>query len=324
MQRVEQWPNVAHESETQPVLRAVAIAIPCYNEAITIAKVVEDCRRVLPDATIRVFDNNSTDESAALARRAGAVVVRENRQGKGYVMQTILERAQADALIVVDGDDTYPAEEVERLLAPIRDGEADMVVGTRLENAPGSSFRPLHRLGNRMIAGVLNSLFGSRLTDVLSGYRVFSRRFLSRVPLIMSGFETEVELTIQALQQGMVIREVPVSYRNRPHGSHSKLRTFSDGYQILMTIAVLLRDHRPLMVFGSVGSVSLALGLTAGVLRFLAYVGVPTLPESLLSGLLIWLTTAGIALLGCGLVLNSINTRFREMRSLMRRPGVKP
>jgi glycosyltransferase involved in cell wall biosynthesis len=303
------------------VPRTVAIAIPCYNEAVTIGKVVEDFRRALPQATILVFDNNSTDESAALAHRAGAVVVRENRQGKGYVMQTILERAEADALIVVDGDDTYPVEDVERLLAPIRDGEADMVVGTRLDNAPGSSFRPLHRLGNRMIAGVLNLLFGSRLTDVLSGYRTFSRRFLSHVPLITSGFETEVEMTIQALQQGMVIREVPVGYRDRPQDSHSKLRTFSDGYQILMTIAVLLRDHRPLLVFGSAGCASLALGLTAGVLRFLTYLGVPTLPESLLSGLLIWLTTVGIALLGCGLVLNSINTRFREMRSLMRRAG---
>jgi glycosyltransferase involved in cell wall biosynthesis len=300
-------------------MESIAVAIPCHNEAATIGKVVHDFRAALPQAQIYVIDNNSTDSSAALARAAGAEIVVENRQGKGYVVQTIMERIDSDILVVVDGDDTYPAEEAPRLLAPIRKGEADMVVGTRLEAASDASLRRLNRIGNHFILWVLNLLFGTRFKDVLSGYRVFSRRFLTHVPLVASGFETEVEMAIQALEQGFVIREVPISYRRRPEGSRSKLRPFSDGYRILVTMAVLLRDHRPLAVFGTFGSICLAGAALAGVLRLLDYAGIPTLPVSLLSGVVILMTIVGIAFLGLGLVLNSVNTRFREIRSLLRR-----
>jgi glycosyltransferase involved in cell wall biosynthesis len=307
------------QAERPPVTRRVAVAIPCHNEAATIARVVADFRAALPGAAIYVFDNNSSDGSGRLARSAGAEVLRENRQGKGYVMQAILERVDCDALVVVDGDDTYPAAEVQRLLEPLWEEEADMVVGTRLENATDESLRRLHRFGNRLIVAILNLLFGTRFRDVLSGYRAFSRRFLSQVPLVATGFDTEVDLTIQALEQGLVVREVPVSYRRRPEGSRSKLRTFSDGYRILLTIAVLLRDHRPLLAFGTCGAACLAVALGTGVLRLLVYAGIVALPAALLSGLLIWMTIVGGAFVGFGLVLNSINTRFREVHSLLRR-----
>ncbi len=278
-------------------LKSIAVAIPCYNEAVTIAKVIGDFKSALPQAAIYVVDNNSTDGSPELARRAGAMVLRENRQGKGYVMQAILERVKADILVVVDGDDTYPAGEVLQLIAPIRTEEADMVVGSRLENNTHATLRRLNRFGNVVLSSTLNFLFRTRFKDVLSGYRVFSRRFLNQIPVVTSGFETEVELTVQALTRGLAIKEVPITYRSRPDGSQSKLRPFRDGYRILLTIAVLLRDQRPLVVFGASGLFFIILGVLASV----------------------WMALLGIMLLGLGFVLNAINTRFKEMSCLMRR-----
>lgn len=298
---------------------SIAVAIPCYNEAHTIAGVVRGFRAALPEATIYVFNNNSNDGSADLAARAGAVVIRENRQGKGYVMQAILERVQADALVIVDGDGTYLADDVHRLLAPVLNHEADMVVGNRLQEATDDSMRPLHQLGNRLIVALINLLFRTDFEDVLSGYRVLSRRFQQQVPLLTPGFETETELTIQALERGLVIQEIPVGYKPRPPGSESKLQSFRDGYRILLTAAVLLRDHRPLAVFGSLGMISLAVACVAGILRLLEYAGWYTLPTSLLSGLVILCVLVGLLLLGIGLILNAINTRFREFTCLMRR-----
>jgi len=301
--------------------KSVSVAIPCYNEAVTIGKVVRDFRVALPNATVYVIDNKSSDGSADLALEAGAKVIQENRQGKGYVMQAILERMDCDALVVVDGDDTYSAGDVNQLVMPILNGEADMVVGTRLEHATKASFRRLNYVGNHMILLAVRLSFGTQLNDILSGYRVFSRRFLERVPLLTTGFETETELTIQALQHGLIIKEVPVTYRRRPEGSHSKLRPFGDGYQILLTIAVLLRDHRPLAVFGTAGLTCLLVVLVASTLRLLDYAGISTLPASLLSGTFILMTIVGFMFIGLGLVLNNINVRFREMLSLLRRLG---
>ncbi len=309
--------------EMPAAVKKVAVAIPCYNESATIAKVVSDFRRALPSAGIVVVDNGSTDGSAQLAQGAGASVLLESRRGKGWVMQSIFEKISAEILIVVDGDDTYPAEEIRRLLEPVEQGQADMTIGTRLQKAAPGAIGSLHRWGNRLILWVLNRAFGSSFTDVLSGYRVFSERFLRQVPMIATGFETEVELTIQALTHGMVVVEIPVSYRGRPVGSQSKLHPFLDGYRILRTIAILLRDHKPLAVFGTLGAFCLLAGAAMGALRLMDYAGIHTLPIAILSGFFILFVTVGVMLFGIGLILNSVNTGLRNLASLLRRPGLE-
>jgi len=296
----------------------VAVAIPCYDEATTIAKVVRDFKAALPQASIHVFDNNSTDNSADLAREAGALVHPVRKQGKGYVLRSIFDTIVADAVVVVDADDTYFAEQVHQLLKPILSGEADMVVGNRLQHA-ANSLRPLHHLGNRLIVAGINRMFGTNYEDILSGYRAFSRHFVKVVPLLTRGFEIETELTLQALETELVTIEIPISYRNRPAGSKSKLRSFRDGYRILLTAVILLRDHHPLRLFGFMSIVCLLIVLIAGLMRLLVYLGIPSLPTSLLTGILLLFTPLGFLALGFGLSLNAINTRFREMNQILRR-----
>lgn len=296
----------------------IAVAIPCYNEAATIAKVVADFKAQLPEAEIVVVDNASTDGSGERARAAGARVVREKRRGKGNVMQTVLESVDCDACVVVDGDDTYYAEDARALLDPVLEDRADMVVGDRLARAPRDSMRELNRFGNRAIVGIVNGVFRTRFKDVLSGYRVMNRNFMRSVPLITSGFETETELTLQALEKGMVILEVPIGYRARPAGSHSKLSPVADGYRILITMAVLLRNHRPLYFFSL-----LALGLLGlGV----AYAGawaaelLPAYGRLVHALVLAGLTVVAVSLVFFGVVLNALNAGLRELAALGRRP----
>jgi len=296
----------------------IVVAIPCYNEAPTIAKVVTDFRAQLPDAEIVVFDNASTDGGAEKARLAGARVVREKRRGKGFVMQSILEQVDADCCVIVDGDDTYFAEDVHKLIEPIASDRADMAVGDRLQGASRSALNDLHRFGNRAIQGIVNGVFRTRYKDVLSGYRVLNRAFLRSVPLIAGGFETETELTLQALEKGMVIEEIPVNYRARPAGSYSKLSPFADGYRILITMAVLLRNHRPLYFF-SIIAVALAVLDAAYLVAWLQ--GALSARGPLFHGLV----TGGLAALAVGLVLfgvvlNAVNAGFRELVALSRRP----
>jgi glycosyltransferase involved in cell wall biosynthesis len=291
----------------------IAVAIPCYNEELTIGKVIRDFRQELPMADIYVFDNNSTDRTADLARRHGAIVVREKRQGKGCVMQSIFEKIDADIYVLADGDDTYPAEEVHKLLEPIINEEADMTVGTRLEHATDSSLKRLHQFGNRLLTATLNMVFKSKFRDILSGYRVFNRVFAKNVPLIMPGFETETELTLQALEKGFVIKEVPVTYRNRPNGSNSKLRTWADGYRILLTIAILLRDHRPLYFFSSLAFLFFGGGAVSALLWL-------KLPDNLvLPGIGALLVLIAFLFLSTGLILNAVSTRFKELTALERK-----
>ena len=297
----------------------IAIAVPCYNEVITIAKVVRDFRAVLPDAAIHVFDNNSTDGSAAAAAAAGAIVHGVCRQGKGHVMRAILDTIQADALIVVDGDDTYLAEESLALLAPILRREADMVVGNRLHRVSAGSLRQLHHVGNRAIVVCINLMFHTAFRDILSGYRVFSRRFVESVPILTPGFETETELTLRALTEDLVITEIPISYRSRPAGSLSKLRSFHDGYRIMLTAVMLLRDLHPLRLFGSVSVLCSLVALIGLVLRLLTYSGTPTLPPSVLAAIVLLFAPLGILTFGIGLILNAINTRYRETHQLLNR-----
>lgn len=291
--------------------RTIEVAIPCFNEAEAIGKVVQDFRRALPEAAVVVYDNGSSDTTADTALAAGADVRRVNRRGKGFVVQAIFERSRADIVLMVDGDDTYEAEDARLLLAPVLGGEADMTIGTRLERAESGSFRHLHRWGNRMLTRVLNLIFRTAYQDVLSGYRAFSRRFLDSVPLTMPGFETETELMLQALELGLVVRDIPIRYRERPAASASKLRTIRDGYRILVTILILLRDHRPLVAFGVASGVVGVIGLALWVS------GLTVNPGLRAAGAL--LGQAALVLFLAGLMLNTINTRFRELQSLLRR-----
>jgi len=294
------------------------VAIPCYNEATTIAKVVSDFRKELPEAEILVVDNASSDDSGARAAAAGARMVREKRRGKGYVMQTILETVDADVCVIVDGDDTYFAEDVHQLLLPVTSDQADMVVGDRLKEATSVALNDLHRFGNRAILAIINMAFRTDFQDVLSGYRVMNRKFMNAVPLIAGGFETETELTLQALEKGMVIREMPIRYRARPVGSVSKLSPFADGYRILITMAVLLRNHRPLYFFSSI---AVGLLIADGVYAAALLAGrLPPYGRLVHGGVM-----GGIALLASGLVLigillNAVSAGFQELTALQRRP----
>ena len=291
----------------------VAVLIPCFNEAPTIGAVVHQFREQLPDARIYVFDNNSTDQTASEAQAAGATVYREARQGKGYVVQSMFRRIDADVYVMVDGDGTYPAVDVHRLIEPILAGTADMVVGSRLDQASHSEFRPLNRWGNRLFLWVVRLTFHVHLGDLLSGYRAFSRRFVKGMPLFGGGFETETELTIKALQRGYAIVEVPVTLRNRPEGSHSKIRIAQDGTRILHTTLSLFRDYKPLTFFGTFGLVLIAASLVPGVVVILEFIEtglVPRLPSAVLA---VGLALAGMLSITIGLILHSIARRSQEL-----------
>jgi glycosyltransferase involved in cell wall biosynthesis len=290
----------------------VAVLIPCYNEELTVAEVVRQFRAQLPHADIYVYDNNSTDRTVEEARAAGALVARESRQGKGYVVQTMFRQVDADVYVMVDGDGTYPPEEVHKVLAPVLSGEADMVVGSRLHAESQSQFRSLNRLGNRAFLSLLNSTFKVRITDMLSGYRAFSRAFVKGVPLFGGGFETETELTIKALDRGYRIVEVPVDLTNRPEGSFSKIRIVSDGLRIVNTILALFRDYKPLTFFGALGLILVALGFIPGavvVFEFFETGSVLRLPSAVLA---VGLVLSGLLMFTVGLVLHTIVRRAQE------------
>jgi glycosyltransferase involved in cell wall biosynthesis len=291
----------------------IAVLIPCYNEALTVAQVVRDFREQLPGAEVIVFDNNSTDKTAILAKAAGARVVRERRQGKGYVIQSMFRSVDADIYVMVDGDGTYPAEAVTQLIEPVRTGDADMVIGSRLQPGSASQFRSLNRLGNRMYVFVAKALFGVRLTDLLSGYRSFSRRLVKSLPLSAGGFQTEAEITIKTLERGFPIVEVPVSLGVRPPGSSSKIRIVNDGLLILGSMFALLRDYKPLTFFGALGGFLILLSLIPGITVLREYIQtglVPRLPSAVLA---VGLVLSGLILLLAGLVLHTIARRFQEL-----------
>jgi glycosyltransferase involved in cell wall biosynthesis len=291
----------------------VAILIPCFNEALTIGEVVRQFREHAPEARIYVFDNNSTDATASEASQAGATVYRETRQGKGFVVQSMFRRIDADVYVMVDGDGTYPAADVHRLIAPVLEGTADMVVGTRLHQASQSEFRTLNRFGNRLFLWLVRLTFHVQLGDLLSGYRAFSRRFVKGMPLFGGGFETETELTLKALQRGYVIVEVPVTLRHRPEGSHSKIRVAHDGMRILHTALSLFRDYKPLTFFGALGLLLLGASLVPGLVVIFEFIEtglVPRLPSAVLA---VGLALAGMLSITIGLILHSIARRSQEL-----------
>ncbi len=291
----------------------IAVMIPCYNEELTIQSVIRDFRTELPGASIYVFDNNSSDHTAEIAERSGAIVRREQRQGKGYVVQTMFHNIDADIYVLVDGDATYAASEVHRLIKPIVWGEADMVVGSRLQEKSASEFRPLNRLGNRMFLWALNSTFKSRITDVLSGYRAFSRHFVKSIPLFGGGFEIETEMTIKALEHGYRVSEITSNLAARPEGSNSKIRIVQDGVLIMNTILSLFRDYKPLTFFGMAGLLLIAAGLVPGTIvisEFLRTGLVPRLPSAVLAA---GLELAGMLSISVGLILHTLARHSQEL-----------
>lgn len=291
----------------------IAILIPCYNEELTVGKVVEEFREQLPDADIYVFDNNSTDRTLEVARKAGARIGFERRQGKGYAIQAMFRDIEADYYVVVDGDHTYPSVEVHKLLAPVLAGEADMSVGSRLTNQSQSEFKTFNRLGNRFFLKAINFIFKQSLSDILSGYRAFNRKFVKNTPIFGGGFEIETELTIKALEHGYRIIELPIDLRARPAGSSSKIRVLQDGFLILSSILTLCRDYKPLTFFGSIGLFLILCGLipgTLGVVEFVRTGSVLNLPVAVLA---LGFILSGLLTILVGLVLHTIARRFQEL-----------
>jgi glycosyltransferase involved in cell wall biosynthesis len=278
---------------------------------------VRDFRAAIPHAEVHVFDNASNDATAKLAAEAGAEVHFVPFRGKGHVMRTIFRTLDADGIVVVDGDDTYPAASVHELLAPILEGSADMVVATRLEEFKKDSFRPFHVVGNKLIKNAINTLFGVSLRDILSGYRAFSARFASTCPVLSSGFEIETELTVHAVERNMVIAEVSVPYRERPADSQSKLRTFRDGTRVLLTIFKIYRDFKPLLLFGTTGVIAIAAGLLMGISVIEEFQQLNRVVGSARAALSVGLCVFGAICLTTGFTLDSVNRRARELFMLM-------
>ena len=303
--------------QISPAIRHVDIAvlIPAYNEAKTIADVVKSFRIALPNARIFVYDNNSHDNTATIARDAGAIVRREPLQGKGHVVRRMFSDIEAEVYVMVDGDATYDAASAPRLVSRLIETQADMVVGARITEEK-AAYRSGHRLGNRMLTGLVAWIFGDRFTDMLSGYRAFSRRFVKSFPALASGFETETELTVHALELDMITTEVQTPYGARPEGSVSKLSTFRDGLRILGTIGRLMRDDRPLLFFGALSGVIMLTSLILAapiIAEFLTTGLVPRFPTAFLCGTLAVLSC--IALVS-GIILETVSLGRREMKRL--------
>ncbi|MVM55448.1 glycosyltransferase [Gordonibacter urolithinfaciens] len=305
-------------TQNVPEQGSVAVLIPCYNEAVTIGKVVDDFHRVLPDATVYVYDNNSSDGTGEIARDHGAVVRAERRQGKGNVVRQMMRDIDADYYLMVDGDDTYPAEAAPELLAPLMADEADMVVGDRLSNGTygEENDRAFHGFGNDLVRVLIKWIYGFEFSDVMTGYRAYNAVFAKTMPVLSPGFEIETELSIHAVDKRWRIAEVPIDYRDRPEGSESKLDTFSDGCKVLLMILSLFKDYRPLALFSWVSLLFCVLGLVAGVpvvWEFAATGLVPKLPSALLAVALVFI---GILSFTCGLILDTVVKGTRKQYEL--------
>lgn len=291
----------------------IAVLIPCYNESATVAKVVRDYREVLPEATVYVYDNNSTDGTDELARAAGAVVRYERRQGKGNVIRTMFRDIEAQCYLMIDGDDTYPAEDARAMVDKVLVDGYDMVVGDRLSSTYFTeNKRPFHNSGNVLVRKLVNSFFKGNVTDIMTGYRAFSRLFVKSFPVLSKGFEIETEMTIHALDKNPALASVPVGYRDRPVGSESKLNTFSDGFKVLRTVARLFKDYKPLPFFGIIAGVLMlfALILLFPVLTEFTQTGlVPRLPTFVAA---CFMALFSLLSLTCGLILDTENKKSRQ------------
>lgn len=296
----------------------VAVLIPCYNEAVTIGKVIDDFKRVLPDADIYVYDNNSKDDTAAIAEDHGAIVRTEPRQGKGNVVRQMFREIDADYYIMVDGDDTYPAEAAPRLLEPLMNDTADMTVGDRLSNGTygEENDRAFHGFGNNLVRWLIKVIYGYAFDDVMTGYRAFNRIFVKTMPVLSEGFQIETELSIHAVDKRFRIVDVPIDYRDRPEGSYSKLSTFGDGAKVLRAIASLFKDHKPMAFFGWLALLLIVLGLIAGIPVIAEYFQtglVPRIPTAILA---IALVICGALSFTAGIILDTVAKTGRKQWEL--------
>jgi glycosyltransferase involved in cell wall biosynthesis len=292
----------------------IAILVPCYNEEVTIGKVIEDFKRELPDAKVYVYDNNSKDKTYEVALQHGAIVRKELRQGKGNVVRSMFLEIDADYYVMVDGDDTYPAEFVHKLLEPLMNGEADMVIGDRLSNGTYESEnkRPFHNFGNNLVKGLINKLYKSNINDIMTGYRAFNKFFVKSFPVMSPGFEIETELSIHSLDKRFKIKEIPIDYRDRPEGSESKLNTFSDGIKVLKTIFTLFKDYKPFTFFTTWSILFLVLGLLVGIPVIVEYINIRYVSKVPSAVLAVGFMILAVLSFTCGLILDTVVSNNRK------------
>ncbi|WP_210610762.1 glycosyltransferase family 2 protein [Priestia flexa] len=296
----------------------IAVLIPCYNEEVTIGKVIDDFKQELPEADIYVYDNNSKDKTSEIALAHGAIVKKELKQGKGNVVRSMFQDIDADCYVMVDGDDTYPAEFVHQLIEPIRNKEANMTIGDRLSN--GTYFeenkRPFHNFGNNLVRSLINNLYKSNITDIMTGYRAYDKLFVKSIPVMSPGFEIETEMSLHALDKRFRLKEIPIDYRDRPEGSESKLNTFSDGYKVLKMIFTLFKEYKPLQFFSLWTLLFLVAGLAVGtpvIYEFFKTGFITKVPSSILATGLILL---GVLSFVSGLILDTIASLNRKQYEL--------
>lgn len=296
----------------------IAVLIPCYNEALTIEKVVKDYKEALPEATIYVYDNNSTDGTDKIASKAGAIIKYEYRQGKGNVIRTMFKDIEADCYLMIDGDDTYPAKSAREMCNLILEKKADMVIGDRLSSTYfKENKRPFHNFGNRLVRGLINFLFKSNVRDIMTGYRAFSYEFVKTFPILSKGFEIETEMTIHALDKNFLLKEIPVDYKDRPEGSVSKLNTYKDGFRVLKTIERLFREYKPFLFFSILSILFLLLSVLFGIPVFVEYFKtglVPRFPTFIFSGFLLLIS---LLLFVCGIILDVVVKKHRQLFELI-------
>jgi len=294
--------------------KKIAVLIPCYNEAKTIEKVVKDYKEVLPNASIYVYDNNSSDGTDKIAKKAGAIVKYEYRQGKGNVIRSMFKDIDADRYLMIDGDDTYPKENAVEMCNYILEGKADMVIGDRLSSTYFTeNKRPFHNFGNKLVRWLINTLFKSNVKDIMTGYRAFSYEFVKTFPVLSKGFEIETEMTIHALDKNFLLKEIPVGYRDRPTGSVSKLNTYRDGFRVLKTIARLFKEYKPMIFFGIISSIFFIISLIFGIPVFVEYFKtglVPRFPTLIFS---LFMLIISSLMLVCGIILEVVVKKHRQL-----------
>ncbi|MFK4437426.1 glycosyltransferase family 2 protein [Paenibacillus sp. NRS-1782] len=296
----------------------IAVLIPCYNEEQTIGKVIRDFRKELPSSKIYVYDNNSKDKTVKVALENGAIVKHEYRQGKGSVVRSMFMDIEADYYVMVDGDDTYPAEYVHSLIEPLKEYKADMVIGDRLSNGTyaNENKRKLHNFGNDLVKNMINFLYKSNVNDIMTGYRAFNKFFVKSFPVMSPGFEIETELTIHTLDKRFSLKEVQIDYRDRPEGSESKLNTLKDGYKVLKTILMLFKEFKPLFFFNIWSALLLLLGLLVGTPVIVEYIYtsfVSKLPSAVLA---VGFVLLSIISFTCGLILDTVVANYRKQYEL--------
>lgn len=298
--------------------KKIAVLIPCYNESATIEKVVKDYKEVLPEADIYVYDNNSKDNTDEIARKAGAIVKYEYRQGKGNVIRSMFKDIDADCYLMIDGDDTYPKENAREMCDLVLEGKADMVIGDRLSSTYFTeNKRPFHNFGNVLVRGLINTLFKSNVKDIMTGYRAFSYDFVKSFPVLSKGFEIETEMTIHALDKNFLLKEVPVGYRDRPEGSVSKLNTYKDGFKVLKTIGRLFKEYKPSIFFSLISLLFFIISLIFGIPVFAEYFKtglVPRFPTLIFSGFMLIIA---ILMLVCGIILEVVVKKHRQLYELI-------